>query len=160
MSPCLVLALSISVIGYRPLGSQQCHARSNCNMLAGRGFGKLPPPSPPPKRSADAVRRDRAANDFDALKSSGAPEYTVMIRTVGEKTSEWMPVGGIAGTPSCSILRTHFVSIFLAWLCLSKLRITCTQCRGLALKIWRYRSRSSTTRINCSKVCQVQHAIG
>merc|ERR1711920_895325 len=42
------------------------------------------------------VRRDQAASDFDKLKSSGAPEYMVSIRTVGEKTSDWMPVGGIA----------------------------------------------------------------
>merc|ERR1712113_693710 len=42
------------------------------------------------------IKRDKAAADFDKLKDLGAPEYMVSIRTVGETTSDWLPVGGIA----------------------------------------------------------------
>merc|ERR1712087_678461 len=63
-----------------------------------KGFGKKvhvePKKKAPPSKSQ--VRRDEAANKFDKLKSSGAPEYMVSIRTVGETKSDWMPVGGIA----------------------------------------------------------------
>ena len=44
------------------------------------------------------MQREKAASDFDQLKSSGAPEYVVSIREVkadGSRTA-WSPVGGIA----------------------------------------------------------------
>lgn len=67
---------------------------------SGGGFGKPPPPPPPKKRapSEGQTQREKAASDFDQLKSSGAPEYVVSIREVkadGSRTA-WSPVGGIA----------------------------------------------------------------
>uniref|UniRef100_A0A7S0Q2N3 Uncharacterized protein n=1 Tax=Coccolithus braarudii TaxID=221442 RepID=A0A7S0Q2N3_9EUKA len=81
-------------------------SRAAARLLADapKGFGKKLNVQPKKKvlPSTTQVRRTKAADDFDKLKASGAPEYLVSIRTVGEKTSEWMPVGGIAVPRSSS----------------------------------------------------------
>lgn len=67
--------------------------------MGAKGFGKPPPAPPPPKKMSEkSVKRSKAADDFDKLKATGAPEYMVFVRTVdsSETASEWMPVGGIA----------------------------------------------------------------
>merc|ERR1719183_313861 len=79
-------------------------ARSQSNSAA-QGFGpaKAPPPPPRPK-SAASQKRSKAAEDFDKLKSTGAPEYEVAVRTVTADgtCSTWMTVGGIAVPRSSS----------------------------------------------------------
>lgn len=80
-----------------------------------KGFGP-PPPPPPPKRKASVAQKKRtAAGDaFDALTSSGAPEYQVSVRTVDAagKQSEWMPVGGLAVPRSNSVDKAVTMAIF------------------------------------------------
>merc|ERR1711990_965187 len=55
-------------------------------------------------KSAGAAKRDKAAQAFDDLKASGAPEYMVLVRTVDSagEPSKWYPVGGIAVPRSSS----------------------------------------------------------
>lgn len=68
-------------------------------VMMAKGFGKVPPPPPPkPPPSSKKMARDAAAADFDRLKSTGAPEYMVAVRTISSSgdISEWMTVGGIA----------------------------------------------------------------
>ena len=52
----------------------------------------------PKQKSSGAVQRDKAAADFEALKSGGSPEYMVLVREIpeGAEPSKWYPVGGIA----------------------------------------------------------------
>jgi len=84
----------------------------------GQGFGKVqqqPPPQPKPRKRTDkgAVKRAQAATDFDKLKSTGAPEYMVLIRTVGDNgPSKWMPVGGIVVPRSSSEEQALSIAIF------------------------------------------------
>ena len=93
-----------------------------------KGFGKdLPKPKPPPKKQKRAMgvapaqtpstateSEKKAAKDFESLTSGGAPEYTVLIRTVpeGEKPSPWREVGGIAVPRSSSEDQALALAIF------------------------------------------------
>ena len=75
--------------------------------MMAKGFGKAPKPGATPKKppTPNALTRDKAAQAFDELKSTGAPEYIVSVRTVsadGGVPSEWYPVGGIAVPRSSS----------------------------------------------------------
>jgi hypothetical protein len=99
-----------------PLAPLQQRSQMHLAMMA-KGFGKTTtPPPPPPKKTAKRMpprgappaqlsdEAKKAGADFDALKSTGAPEYTVAVRTVdaaGAK-SEWYLVGGIAVPRSSS----------------------------------------------------------
>ena len=58
--------------------------------------------------------RTAAGDAFDALTSSGAPEYQVSVRTVDAagKQSEWMPVGGLAVPRSNSVDKAVTMAIF------------------------------------------------
>merc|ERR1719453_2981916 len=79
-------------------------ARSTPNAAA-RGFGPAKPPPPPPRPpSAASAKRTKAAEAFDELTSSGAPEYEVAVRTVTTDgtCSAWMSVGGLAVPRSSS----------------------------------------------------------
>jgi hypothetical protein len=83
--------------------------------MAAKGFGKAAPPPPPSKKKSEgAVKRDKAASDFDNLKKSGAPEYMVLIRTVDSagEPSKWYPVGGMAIPRSSSIDQALSLAIF------------------------------------------------
>jgi Family of unknown function (DUF6523) len=64
------------------------------------GFGT---PKKPAKKtpSAGAKQRAAAAQEYDELKSSGLPEYTIFIRLADQK--QWMPVGAIAVKRSTQI---------------------------------------------------------
>jgi hypothetical protein len=112
VAACLLSAMAF-VLPLAPL-----HHRSQMHVaMMAKGFGKntTPPPSPPKKKANRLQPRGpppvelsaeakKAGADFDALKSSGAPEYTVAVRTVnaaGDK-SEWYLVGGIAVPRSSS----------------------------------------------------------
>ena len=83
-----------------------------------KGFG--PPKEAPKKKAAPkpksqgAVKRDKAAEDFEALKRNGSPEYMVSIREVpeGGEPSKWYPVGGMAVPRSSSIDVTLSLAIF------------------------------------------------
>lgn len=87
------------------VSAAQHTARTPAVVSMAKGFG--PPPPPPPvkaKPSASKVKRDKAAIAFDELKSSGAPEYMISVRTVGAAgPSDWMPVGGLAVPRSNSV---------------------------------------------------------
>lgn len=69
-----------------------------------KGFGAKPPAPPPRPPSAPQQRRSKAAEDFDKLTATGAPEYEVAVRTVTADgtCSAWMTVGGIAVPRSSS----------------------------------------------------------
>lgn len=91
-----------SVLGR--VSAAQHTARIPAVVSMAKGFG--PPPPPPVKKapSAAKAKRDTAATAFDELKSSGAPEYMISVRTVGAAgPSDWMPVGGIAVPRSNSV---------------------------------------------------------
>lgn len=107
----------LSVVGFvPPLAPLQQRPHTYVAMMA-KGFGKnTTPPPPPPKKTAKRMaprgpapaelseQAKKAGADFDALKSTGAPEYTVAVRTInaaGDK-SEWYLVGGIAVPRSSS----------------------------------------------------------
>jgi hypothetical protein len=57
------------------------------------GFGT---PKNPPKKvpTAGAKQRAAAAKEYDELKTSGMPEYTIFLRLAGQQ--QWMPIGAIA----------------------------------------------------------------
>jgi len=112
----MATALVLSLLAFvPPLAPLQQRAQTHVAMMA-KGFGKdAPPPQPakkvvkrmatpgPPPRDL-SPEAQKAGSDFDALKSTGAPEYTVAVRTLnseGEK-SEWYLVGGIAVPRSSS----------------------------------------------------------
>ena len=66
--------------------------------MMAKGFGKpgtknmAPPPAPKKPPSEGSKRRNKAAADFDALKSSGAPEYEISVRTVfRHKSARFLP---------------------------------------------------------------------
>ena len=120
----MMLALTLASLPSAATGFQlgfQLHAtphhvraaRADLHMMA-KGFGKAPPPPPPAakKKSAAAVQRDAAGDQFEAMKASGAPEYMVCVRTVGDKTSEWMAVGGITVPRSNSEAQALSIAIF------------------------------------------------
>lgn len=111
----LLLASLLSVSGYQlPAAAARASQRAHIGVcMAGKGFGKQPPAPPPaPKKVAATAKRSKASSDFDAMKASGAPEYMVCIRTVGAKTSEWMPVGGITVPRSNSEDMALSIAIF------------------------------------------------
>jgi len=92
---------------HRPQQPHQ-HAMVSPIMMA-KGFGKVPEKVEKKKvaakpKSEASVKRDKAADDFDALKRQGSPEYMVLIREVpvGGEPSRWYPVGGIAVPRSSS----------------------------------------------------------
>ena len=88
------------------LSAAQHTARTPAVVSMAKGFGPPPPPPPPAKAkpSTSKAKRDKAAVAFDELKSSGAPEYMISVRTVGAAgPSDWMPVGGIAVPRSNSL---------------------------------------------------------
>ena len=87
--------------------------------MMAKGFGKpgtknmAPPPAPKKPPSEGSKRRNKAAADFDALKSSGAPEYEISVRTVGAGgPSEWYRVGGLAVPRSNSVDTAVSMAIF------------------------------------------------
>lgn len=90
---------------YRP--QQQQYAVASPVMMA-KGFGKVPEKEEKKKvskpKSEASVKRSKAAEDFEALKKQGSPEYMVLIREVPEngEPSKWYPVGGIAVPRSSS----------------------------------------------------------
>jgi Family of unknown function (DUF6523) len=57
------------------------------------GFGT---PKTPPKKTPTAAAKQRAAaaKEYDELKTSGMPEYTIFLRLAGQP--QWMPIGSIA----------------------------------------------------------------
>lgn len=107
-----VLLLATAVRGWTACGAAPPARRAvgasvaSARMMA-KGFG---PPKPAPKakkvvkKSAGAVQRDKAAQDFDSLKAGGSPEYMVLIREApeGGEPGKWYPVGGIAVPRSSS----------------------------------------------------------
>jgi len=86
------------------------------SMMA-KGFGASKPEpkkKASPVKSAGAVKRDKAADDFEKLKESGSPEYMVCIREVPEtgEPSKWYPVGGLAVPRSSSLDTALSIAIF------------------------------------------------
>ena len=111
-SSVLMVALSSPALLQTPVLRALRTDQGNCGSSvvmrdAPRGFGKVPPKADKPKpvkKSAAAVARDKAGEDFERLKQGGAPEYMVLIRTVDSQgqPSKWYPVGGIAVPRSSS----------------------------------------------------------
>ena len=96
--------------------------------MMAKGFGKdIPPPQSAPKKKKRmegyserppgpdlSPEAQKAGSDFDALKSTGAPEYTVAVRTLTLEgvPSEWYLVGGIAVPRSSSEDQAVSMAIF------------------------------------------------
>ena len=115
--PLLLLSASASalLLPSAPLPHATVAAPRSPPPRCAKGFGKPvnPPPPPPRPPSEAAKRRDKAAADFDKLKSTGAPEYTVCVRTVSAtQNSDWMSVGAIAVPRSSSEDQAVSMAIF------------------------------------------------
>ena len=126
MAPLAALAV-FSLLGFVPPLSPMAQRSQMHTVMMAKGFGKnTTPPPPPPKKKAKrrqpmaapppdlSPEAKKAGADFEALKSSGAPEYTVAVRTVkatGEQ-SEWYLVGGIAVPRSSSEDKAVSMAIF------------------------------------------------
>lgn len=102
----IALALSVALQPTLLHSTTASRCSAPPQMMA-KGFGKTPKPDATPKKppTPNAIKRDKAAQAFDELKSTGAPEYIVSVRTVpadGGAPSDWYPVGGIAVPRSSS----------------------------------------------------------
>lgn len=100
-------------VAYAPVPS---FSRAASPELMAKGFGPPPKPKAPPKpKTAGAVKRDKAGDDFEKLKASGSPEYMVMVReaaTDGAEPSKWYPVGGMAVPRSSSLDNALSMAIY------------------------------------------------
>lgn len=74
-------------------------------MSGNLGFGKTPAK---PKVSKGTKERERAAKQYDKLKSGGTPDFEIYIRIRGKKA--WYPVGAIAVKRSSQINKAIFGS--------------------------------------------------
>jgi len=82
---------------------------------AARGFGPPPPPAPVKQApKAAPAKKDKAAEDFDKLKATGAPSYEILIREVpeGGSPTEWMAFGSMAVPRSSSEDQAVSMAIF------------------------------------------------
>ena len=121
----LSAALLVAAAAFVPHTQPPCSRRHAAVVAMAKGFSKAPPPaSKPPKKRATAAgpapppplsaKAQQASEDFDSLKASGAPEYSIAVRTVssGGEPSEWYLVGGLAVPRSNSEERAVSMAIF------------------------------------------------
>ena len=121
----LSAALLVAAAAFVPHTQPPCSRRHAAVVAMAKGFSKAPPPAskPPKKRAAAAgpapppplsAKAQQASKDFDSLKASGAPEYSIAVRTVssGGEPSEWYLVGGLAVPRSNSEEKAVSMAIF------------------------------------------------
>lgn len=74
-------------------------------MTTKQGFGKTQTQAKPSKRT---VERNKAAKEYEKMKSDGTPDYEIYIRVQGQKN--WYPVGVVAVKSSNQINQAIFGS--------------------------------------------------
>mmetsp|Transcript_2700 Transcript_2700/g.4033 ORF Transcript_2700/g.4033 Transcript_2700/m.4033 type:complete len:129 (-) Transcript_2700:125-511(-) len=48
------------------------------------------------KKSPGQIQREKLANDYENLASSGVPEYNIFVRIKGKDERDWVPAGTMA----------------------------------------------------------------